>query len=192
MKLFVISDIHGSAECLKKALGFYEESGAGYILCLGDILYHGPRNPLPAGHDPKAAASMLNAYAGKIISCRGNCDAEVDQMVLDFPCLADYNLLADGDVRIFASHGHIYSPLRSDGNAAVPGSRQVPLSGINIMFYGHTHVQVLEKNAAGILVCNPGSLSLPKENSPAGFAIYEDGTVTLYDINGKEICSLSL
>ncbi len=195
MRLFVVSDIHGSLEGIERALNFYEKNPCDNIVLLGDILYHGPRNPLPAGHNPKAVAELLNKYSAKIIASRGNCDAEVDQMVLSFPCMSDYALIADGAQKIFCTHGHVYSPERADGTIAVPETnpRKINYENVSVIFYGHTHVQVLEKNKSGTIICNPGSVSLPKNKSPAGFAIYDSTAgdlVTLYDINGQKISSL--
>ncbi len=187
MKYLICSDIHGSAEACEKILSFYTDMQCDYLVLLGDILYHGPRNPLPQGHDPKKTASLLNAHAGTIIACRGNCDAEVDQMMLEFPVLADYTFITDQGVRLFCTHGHVYSPVRADGGLAVPGSKEPCVAGCDAVFYGHTHIQVLEKNKAGILVCNPGSVSLPKAESPAGFSVYENGRITLYSMTGEPV-----
>lgn len=189
MKLLVASDIHGSLSAARAVVKYFEFFKCDYIVLLGDLLYHGPRNPLPEEHDPKAVAMLLNRYSSKIISCRGNCDAEVDQMVLDFPCQGDYSLLCDGSNRIFCTHGHFYSPRNPEGIPYVDGGREIRLSGANIQFFGHTHVQVLEK-AGEVTVCNPGSLSLPKGGSPKGFALYDNGRISLYDIEGKLIKSI--
>ena len=190
MKYLIFSDVHGSAAACEKILEHFKKLNADYMILLGDILYHGPRNPLPEGHNPQKLAELLNGYADRLICCRGNCDAEVDQMVLNFPVLADYSFVVDEGVKIFCSHGHIYAPLRADGNIAVEGSKIPAIAKTGIVFYGHTHVQVLEKNKDGIIVCNPGSVSLPKGETPAGFAIYENACVTLYDIEGKPLKQL--
>ena len=134
------------------------------IVFLGDLLYFGPRNNLPAGHNPALTATVFNKRADRIIACRGNCDAEVDQMMLKFSISSDYALIYDGKRRIFATHGHIYSP-----------DRLPPLSRGDIFLYGHTHIQTLAENDVGIILCNPGSPSLPKASSPAGYAIYDEG-----------------
>ena len=200
MKYLICSDIHGSASACQKVIQYFRDMHCDYLIILGDILYHGPRNPLPEGHNPKLVAQMLNERADKIIACRGNCDAEVDQMVLHFPILSDYNLVVDEGIRIFCTHGHIYAPERSDDSIAVEGSSVPPLWSStpalhgtslpvlydnSIVLYGHTHIQVLEKNKAGSIVCNPGSVSLPKGESPAGFALYENGQISLFNINGE-------
>ena len=192
VKYLIFSDIHGSASACEKILQHFNNLKADYLVLLGDVLYHGPRNPLPQGHDPKKVAELLNAYADKIICCRGNCDAEVEEMVLKFPVLQSYSFIIDQGIRIFCTHGHIYAPCRADGNIAVAGSKIPSLSGLGAIFYGHTHVQVLEKNKSGLVVCNPGSISLPKENSPAGFATYENGLVALYNLDGELLKELNV
>lgn len=178
MKYLICSDIHGSETAAKKITEIVDREKCDYLILLGDILYHGPRNPLPQGHNPKGVVEALNAIAAKIIACRGNCDAEVDQMLLHFHLMSDYCLVVDNGVRMFCTHGHIYDPEKAEN--------------CDVFFSGHTHVQVLKKNSAGIIICNPGSVSLPKENSPAGYAIYEDRVISLYDIDGKKIRSLAL
>jgi len=188
MKYLICSDIHGSAERCQKVLNQFTALNCDKIIILGDILYHGPRNPLPEGHNPKAVAEMLNAISDKIIACRGNCDAEVDQMVLSFQCMSDYVQLVDEGVTLFCTHGHVYAPLLADGNQpkGTETANKKPLIPVpSVIFYGHTHVPVLEKNQAGNLVCNPGSTSLPKNDSEPGFAVYEKKSVTLYNLDGK-------
>lgn len=193
MNYFILSDIHGSETACRTALGYYSELKCDMILLLGDILYHGPRNPLPDGYNPKGVCALLNPLADRIIACRGNCDSEVDQMVLSFPMQADYAYIADDGVRIFASHGHIYSPAAEAVDApSVDGSRIPPLSGTAVELFGHIHVQQLYKNKAGIAVCNPGSVSLPKGGSPAGFAVYSGRRICLYDMTGRECKSLQV
>jgi uncharacterized protein len=186
MKYFIVSDIHGSASACGKALSYFETMKCDEIILLGDVLYHGPRNPLPDKYDPEAVCGMLNPLADRITACRGNCDSEVDQMVLTFPMQADYTYVVDEGVRIFSSHGHMYSPAEEyGGNPVVGGSRIPPAGGIAVELFGHIHIQMLYKNKAGIAVCNPGSVSLPKNNSPAGFAVYEKRLITLYALDGS-------
>jgi uncharacterized protein len=197
MKYFFCSDIHGSAPACEKLLNQFSALKCDKIILLGDVLYHGPRNNLPQGYDPKKVIALLNPLSDKIIACRGNCDAEVDQMVLHFPLMADYTLTIDNGITIFASHGHVYSPLAEDAtHASVEGSKLPPLSKESaqqtaLVLYGHTHVQKLYKSDSYV-VCNPGSPSIPKENSPAGFAVYENRLITLYDLDGQPITNLSL
>src|SRR5574344_527153 len=185
MKYFIVSDIHGSASACEKALAQFEQLHCDMIILLGDVLYHGPRNPLPDAYDPKKVCALLNPLADRIIACRGNCDSEVDQMVLQFPMLADYTLTVDNGVKLFASHGHLYSPAKeTEDSPVVEGSRVMYGSPAGaggmerVELFGHIHVQLLYRNGRGVLVCNPGSVSLPKNGSAAGFAVYENRMVT--------------
>ncbi len=160
MKLFICSDIHGSAVWCKKAVDKFYEEGADKMVILGDVLYHGPRNPLPDGYNPMEVCKLLNPLADKIIAVRGNCDSEVDQMVLDFNVSSDYATIYDGETKITLSHGH----------RAVP-----PLKQGDVYITGHTHVPLNVVEDKGYLHLNPGSASLPKENSAHGYILYEDG-----------------
>ncbi len=171
MKYFICSDIHGSVLAVEKLVENFYKLECDKMILLGDVLYHGPRNPLPQEYEPKVVAKKLNLLADRIIACRGNCDSEVDQMILDFPMLADNALICDNGIRIFATHGHIYSP-----------QKMPPLCSGDIFLYGHTHVQKLEKTGNGITLCNPGSPSLPKENSPSGFAVLVEGKLVLHEL----------
>ena len=173
MKLLIASDIHGSAYYCEKLLRCFESEKADKLLLLGDILYHGPRNDLPKGHDPKKVIQLLNGYKNIIFNVRGNCDTEVDQMVLDFPVLAEYSLLTDGVVDIYATHGHKYNI------DVIP-----PLSKGTILAYGHTHIPNCgEKD--GIICINPGSVSIPKEDSWHGYILYENGFFVWKDFDGN-------
>lgn len=163
MKLFICSDIHGSAVWCKKVVDKFLEEGADKLIILGDVLYHGPRNPLPDGYSPKEVCELLNPLADKIIAVRGNCDSEVDQMVLDFNVSSDYATICDGKMRITLSHGH----------RAVP-----PLKQGDVYITGHTHVPLNVVESEGYLHLNPGSVSLPKENTAHGYIIYENGKFT--------------
>ena len=200
MKYLVFSDIHGSESFCQKAISFFEIFNCDKILILGDILYHGPRNPLPQGHNPKGVIEILNSYSDKIFCCRGNCDAEVDQMVLNFQVLSDFVHLFDNGLDIFCSHGHIYAPLLHDGKKPAgceTASKSPNLQNPSVFFYGHTHVSVLEKNQAGITVCNPGSISLPKGGTEPGFAVLEtknhenlNHKISLFNMEGQVIKTL--
>lgn len=163
MKLFFMSDIHGSLKYAKLGVEAFIEEKADYMIILGDALYHGPRNPLPEDYNPKEVANLLNKYAEKIIAVRGNCDAEVDQMLLNYPCMMDYNVILIDNRRIFVTHGHIYNE-----------SNLPNVSKGDIIIYGHTHIPVAKiKN--GIFILNPGSIAYPKENNPHSYGvIYED------------------
>lgn len=163
MKIFVASDIHGSAFYCRKMLEAYEKEQADRMLLLGDILYHGPRNDLPREYAPKEVIAMLNARKNEIYAVRGNCEAEVDQMVLPFPCLAEYSqLLADGKV-FYLTHGH---------HAGPQNLPQLPQG--SVFLFGHTHVK-LDETINGIRCLNPGSVSIPKDGSHS-YLIYEDGS----------------
>jgi putative phosphoesterase len=175
MKLLIASDIHGDAKCCQAMLDTAECEGAEKILILGDILYHGPRNDLPDGYAPKAVIEMLNKAADKLLCVRGNCDTEVDQMVLSFPILSDTAFVYDGEKKLtlFMSHGHKYSP------DSLP-----PLPERTIFLYGHTHILgKIEKN--GVSCVNPGSVSLPKANNPKTYAIYDSGIITIKTFDGS-------
>lgn len=170
MKWLIASDIHGSAYYCEKLLAAYRAEGAGRLLLLGDILYHGPRNDLPEGYAPKEVISMLNEYRKVILAVRGNCDTEVDQMVLSFPVLADYGILSLGDRLIYATHGHVYN-----------SDRLPPLMERDILLHGHTHVPVC-REAEDHIYLNPGSVSIPKENSPHSYMTLEDGVFLWKDL----------
>ncbi len=175
MKLFIASDIHGSAYYCKKMIDEFKRQNCQKILLLGDILYHGPRNDLPKEYNPKAVIEMLNALKSSILCVRGNCDTEVDQMVLNFPVLADYAVIYDGNTMIYATHGHNYNE-----------GKLPPLSDGDILLHGHTHVPVCTEHENYVYI-NPGSVSIPKENSHHGYMIYENGTFTWYDLEGNTI-----
>lgn len=173
MKIMVASDIHGSAYYCQKMTEAYKNSGAQKLLLLGDILYHGPRNDLPKEYAPKKVIEMLNNISDEILCVRGNCDSEVDQMVLKFNIMAEYAIIYDGERMIFATHGHKFNkdnlPSLKEGD---------------ILLHGHTHIPVNE-SIDGITVMNPGSVSIPKENSWHGYMIIENGTYTWYDFDGN-------
>ena len=175
MKLFIASDIHGSLYYLKEMLLAFEREQADRILLLGDILYHGPRNDLPRDYAPKAVIELLNPLASKLLCVRGNCDTEVDQMVLSFPILADYAVIPTGDRLIYATHGHKY------GEDNPP-----PLSDGDILLCGHTHVPKCADHGSYVYL-NPGSVSIPKENSHHGYMTLEDGIFLWKDMDGNVI-----
>ena len=166
MKLLIASDIHGSAFWCSKLMEVMEEFEPDHLILLGDLLYHGPRNDLPKDYAPKQVIPMLSKHADKIIAVRGNCEAEVDQMVLPFPCMADFSqLLTDGKV-LYLTHGHHHSP-----------DNLPPLKEGSIFLSGHTHVK-LDEVRKGIRCLNPGSVSIPKDGSHSCL-LYEDGTFSL-------------
>ena len=166
MKLLIASDVHGSAYWCRKLTEAFAASGADKLIFLGDILYHGPRNDLPDEYAPKAVIELLNPLADRIICVRGNCESEVDGMVLSFPVSADYGVLCDGKATIYLSHGH----------------REVPkMTAGTVYLTGHTHVPLAEVTD-GYIHLNPGSASIPKENSPHSYMLYEDGLFTWHDL----------
>lgn len=175
MKIFFISDIHGSLYYLEKAIQLYKEEKASYIVILGDALYHGPRNPLPEDYNPQLVASLLNQYKDKIIAIRGNCDGEVDQMLIEYPMMADYSIILCNDRRLFLTHGHIYNE-----------SNLPNLSENDVLIMGHTHIPVAKKYN-NIFILNPGSITLPKENNPNSYGVLEDNLFQIKDLEGNVI-----
>ena len=161
MKYLIASDIHGSAYYCDLLLKQIENEKPDKVLILGDILYHGPRNDLPKGYAPKEVIAMLNPLKDMLICVRGNCDAEVDQMVLQFPIMADYNTIEFGERTLYLSHGHVY------------GKDKLPqMNKGDILLGGHTHVPEIAE-VDGKIYMNCGSVSIPKENSPHSFMVYE-------------------
>lgn len=153
MKFVIASDIHGSAFWCGKLMEIIEEVKPDKILLLGDILYHGPRNDLPKGYGPKQVIPMLSQYQEKIVCVRGNCEAEVDQMVLPFSCMADYALVCADGLSMYLTHGHHHNP-----------DNLPPLAEGSVFLSGHTHVK-LDEVRNGIRCINPGSVSIPKDGS---------------------------
>ncbi len=185
MKLMFASDIHGSAFYCRRMLELYKNSGAERLVLLGDILYHGPRNDLPKEYAPKEVIAMLNPLKDELLAVRGNCDTEVDQMVLEFPILADYCLLMVGQTRMYATHGQVYNAnhLRhlTDGDALI---------------HGHTHLleakEITAEDGRRIKILNPGSVSIPKGGNPATYALLEDGVFTILTLDGEIVRQISL
>ena len=173
MKWMIASDIHGSEYYCKKMLEAYQIERADRLLLLGDILYHGPRNDRPREYHPTGVIARLNERKDDILCVRGNCDTEVDQMVLDFPILADYAILTAGETLIFATHGHHFH------ENALP-----PLHKGDILLHGHTHVPKCVEHE-NYTYLNPGSVSIPKENSHHGYMTLEDGVFLWKDFEGK-------
>lgn len=180
MKLMIASDIHGSSFYLKQLLQCYKRENATRLLLLGDILYHGPRNDLPTGYAPKEVIQILNAMKDEIWCVRGNCEAEVDQMVLEFPIMSDSMLLYLDGHTIFATHGHLYNE-----------ENLPPLKKGDILLHGHTHVQAL-KVTEGYTYLNPGSVSIPKEGNKNSYMTYEDGKVTIKSLEGDMMAEMVL
>lgn len=174
MKLMIISDIHGSAYYCEKMLDCYTKENADKLVILGDILYHGPRNDLPKDYAPKTVIAMLNNMKQEIICVRGNCDTEVDQMVLEFPIMAEYALISNGKRMIFATHGH-----------KINKDNLPMLKSGDILLNGHFHVPVCEE-IGDYIYMNPGSVSIPKENSAHSYMTMEDNLFIWKDLEGNE------
>lgn len=173
MKWMIASDIHGSAYYCKKMIDRYKAENADRLLLLGDLLYHGPRNDLPKEYAPKEVIAMLNSMKDELFCVRGNCEAEVDQMVLDFPVMADYALFDLGTRTMFVTHGHIYN------------AENLPkLKPGDVLLHGHTHVRTMEDMGTYIYV-NPGSISLPKQNQVNSYMVFEDNVFTTKDLDGN-------
>ena len=170
-KILIASDIHGDAQTTAELLKRYEESGAEKLIILGDILYHGPRNDLPTGYAPKKVIELLNSVKDELLVVRGNCDTEVDQMVLSFPVLADYAYLCFDGLSIFATHGHNYNT-----------EKKPPLKKGDILLHGHTHVPVAVEFGEENLYINPGSVSIPKENSPKSYILYDNRSFSFREL----------
>ena len=180
MKLMFASDIHGSRSACEAVLNAYKAEGAERLILLGDLLYHGPRNDLPREYAPKQVISMLKDMKKEIYAVRGNCEAEVDQMVLQFPVMADYCILNLDGRTFYATHGHIYNE-----------NNLPPIQEGDILIHGHTHVLKAEQKE-GYVLLNPGSVSIPKEGNPPTYAIFEDGVFTIKDFEGNIVKSIEL
>lgn len=179
MKYMFASDIHGSAWYCRKLLEEYRRSGADRLILLGDILYHGPRNDLPKEYAPKEVIGMLNSLKSEILAVRGNCEAEVDQMVLEFPVLADYGILVLNGFTFYTTHGHVYHP------ECLP-----PMKKGDILIYGHTHL--LRAEALGdYYVVNPGSISIPKGGNPPTYGILDEKVFKILDFAGDTVKTLA-
>ena len=166
MKIIIASDIHGSAYWCAKLMELVEQQKPDRLVLLGDLLYHGPRNDLPRDYSPKAVIPMLNGQKERILSVRGNCEAEVDQMVLAFPCMADYALLEADGLTLYLTHGHHAGP---DDLPSLPEG--------SVLLSGHTHVK-MDEVRQGIRCINPGSVSIPKDGSHSCL-LYENGTFSV-------------
>ena len=176
MKWMIASDLHGSAYYCRKMLEAFEREGADRLFLLGDLLYHGPRNDLPREYAPKEVIPLLNGKREKLLCVRGNCDAEVDQMVLEFPVLADYAVLPVGQRLIYATHGHIYHV-----------KNLPPLAPGDVLLHGHTHVPAWTEFGQGNLYLNPGSVSIPKENSPHSYMTLEENTMQWKELESSAV-----
>lgn len=180
MKYMFASDIHGSAYWCRRLLEKYQRSGAERLILLGDLLYHGPRNDLPREYAPKEVIAMLNGMKEEIYTVRGNCEAEVDQMVLEFPVLADYAVLVLNGLTFFATHGHVYHQ-----------DHMPPLKAGDILVHGHTHLLKAEE-FEGHYILNPGSVSIPKGGNPSTYGVLEDKTFRILDFDGNIVREVTL
>ena len=176
MKWMIASDLHGSAYYCRKMLEAFEREGADRLFLLGDLLYHGPRNDLPREYATKEVIPLLNGKKEKLLCVRGNCDAEVDQMVLEFPVLADYAVLPVGQRLIYATHGHIYHV-----------KNLPPLAPGDVLLHGHTHVPAWTEFGQGNLYLNPGSVSIPKEDSPHSYMTLEGNTMQWKELESSAV-----
>lgn len=175
MKFLIASDIHGSAYYCNLLLEAVKQENVDRIVILGDILYHGPRNDLPREYAPKKVIEMLNILKDRLFCVRGNCDTEVDQMVLSFPVLADYSIIPVGDRLIYATHGHNYNE-----------SKLPPISKGDILLNGHTHVSKCTEYEDYVYM-NPGSVSIPKEGTPHSYMTLENGKFLWKNLETREI-----
>lgn len=180
MKYLFASDIHDSAYYCRKLLDAFREEQAERLVLLGDLLYHGPRNDLPREYAPKEVIALLNEHKNKIYAVRGNCEAEVDQMVLEFPVMADYCILSVDGRTFYATHGHIYNQ-----------DNLPPLQEGDILIHGHTHV-LKAQQMDGYILLNPGSVSIPKEGNPATYAVLENSIFTIKDFDGNTVREMRL
>lgn len=171
MRYLVASDLHGSYVYTSKIIDIFNKEQCDKIILLGDLLYHGPRNDLPGGFNPQDEAKLLNEYADQIIAVRGNCDAEVDQMVLDFDISRDHLVIEDNKTKLLLTHGHHIGP-----------DNLPPIGLADVMFFGHFH-ETCDYKQGNLRLINPGSTSLPKGNSVNSCIIYEDGNVRWFNLN---------
>ena len=179
MKILFASDLHGSAYYTKKVLNEAKLRAVDQIVLLGDLMYHGPRNELPNDYNPKEVAELLNQFKDKIIAVRGNCDSEVDQMLLEFPMLSDYTILYLDGIRFFVTHGHLYNE-----------NKWPNIHSGDVLIYGHFHVPIT-KVKEGIFILNPNSVSLPKEGRNS-FGFYEDRKFSIIDFEDRVVQTIDL
>jgi putative phosphoesterase len=179
MKLFIFSDIHGSANAMAKTLDAYKKEQCSNILLLGDALYHGPRNSIENDYDTGKTIELLNSVSDNILAVRGNCDSEVDQMVLNYSNLSDYHIVFDGERKIFMTHGHIYNRYNMP-----------PLNKGDIFASGHSHIAEITERK-GIIHFNPGSISLPRENTLPSYGTYDGKSLLVKSLEGEILLSFS-
>ena len=176
MKLFFASDLHGSLPATEKVLSLFEQSESTTLVLLGDLLNHGPRNPIPEGYNPAAVVERLNHYADKIVAVRGNCDSEVDQMLLSFPMMSDYAwVILESGQRIFLTHGHLYN----QENCPAMGQR-------DILAHGHTHIPFAHEWEKGFFF-NPGSVTFPRNGFAPSYGLFEENQLMVKSLDGGEV-----
>ena len=181
MKLFFASDLHGSLPATQRTLALFAQSGAQTLVLLGDLLNHGPRNPIPEGYNPPEVANLLNQHANNIIAVRGNCDSEVDQMLLNFPMMSDYAwVLLESGQRLFLTHGHLYNQ-----------NKLPPLRENDVIAHGHTHVPVAEK-ITDTFIFNPGSVTFPRNGLPASYGLLSKDELSVVTFDGETLLSTLL
>lgn len=180
MKLMIASDIHGSNFYCSKLLKRYMEESPDKLIILGDLLYHGPRNELPKEYDPERVAKLFNLVKDHIICVKGNCDAEVDQWLVDFPIISEMGCIMIDGISMYITHGHKYNY-----------ENKPPMCPHDILIFGHTHVPFAEDCEEGLFI-NPGSVSIPKEGSKNSYLIYENGVFLWKDLDGEVYKSLEL
>lgn len=176
MKLMFASDIHGSLYYAEKTIEAYKKENAEKLILLGDLLYHGPRNDLPKDYNPKGVIALLNSVKHEILAVRGNCEAEVDQMVLEFPVMAEYSTMFVDGRMWFITHGHNFNI-----------SNPPMLKKGDLLIHGHTHIQAMEKQPEGYIYINPGSVSIPKNGNKNSYMIYENSKFAIKDFEGNII-----
>lgn len=175
MKLMFASDIHGSLPATERVLSLFAQSGAQWLVILGDVLNHGPRNALPEGYAPAQVAEKLNHFASRIIAVRGNCDSEVDQMLLHFPITAPWQQVLMENSRLFLTHGHLFGP-----------DNLPSLAAGDVLVYGHTHIPVAEKRG-DIFLFNPGSVSIPKGGFSASYGLLEGDRLQVLALDDHQV-----
>ena len=178
MKLLFFSDVHGSPGSIEKFAAEVDRFQPDQLILLGDVLYHGPRNPLAADYAPPRVVELLNGWSSRILAVRGNCDCEVDQMLLTFPIMAEYSLLLADGRKFFLTHGHHWNP-----------EKLPPLAAGSVFAFGHTHLPLLEREASGVTLFNPGSVTLPKGGYPASLGRYGDGVLSVVALESGEVLS---
>ena len=172
MKILFFSDVHGSPESVEQLLEWENRWTPELLVLLGDVLYHGPRNPLKPDYAPQRVAGLLNPLREKIVAVRGNCDSEVDQMMLEFPIMSDFAEIVTSNTRFFLTHGHLWNQ-----------EHLPPVPDQTILAHGHTHIPTLKSLECGITIFNPGSISLPKNGHPPTFGWFDGKNLSIHRLD---------